>query len=70
MYNNKNVMADSVLPHEGRMRELSTSSDLTIENDDLSIQGDQMDLVEVDPEHLEDRFRVDRRKLEQMLQGG
>ena len=37
--------------------------------DDQSIQGDCEDQVERNPNYVEDRFRVDRRKLEQMLQG-
>ena len=65
-------------PGTPRMRGLSTASDLTLENDDQSLQGDPLqegdDLAgfggqSLDPNHVEERFRVDRRKLEQMLQG-
>ena len=52
-----------------RMRQLSNCTEVLGDLDDQSIQGDYEDQVERDPNYVEDRFRVDRRKLEQMLQG-
>ena len=52
-----------------KMRELSHCTEVLGDLDDQSIQGDCEDQVERDPNYVEDRFRVDRRKLEQMLQG-
>ena len=66
MYNNKDAMADR---HAEMMREFSSSSGLTLEDDDQSTQGDYGDIAERDPNFIEERFRVDRKKLEQMLQG-
>ena len=52
-----------------KMRQLSHCTEVLGDLDDQSIQGDCEDQVERDPNYVEDRFRVDRRKLEQMLQG-
>ena len=52
-----------------KMRQLSNCTEVLGDLDDQSIQGDYEDQVERDPNYVEDRFRVDRRKLEQMLQG-
>ena len=52
-----------------KMRQLPNCTDLLGDLDDQSNQGDCEDQVERDPNYVEDRFRVDRRKLEQMLQG-
>ena len=52
-----------------KMRQLSNCTEILGDLDDQSIQGDFEDQVERDPNYVEDRFRVDRRKLEQMLQG-
>ena len=52
-----------------KMRQLSNCTEVLGDLDDQSIQGDFEDQVERDPNYVEDRFRVDRRKLEQMLQG-
>ncbi len=61
-------MADSVtyLPYDGKMGELRADNDL---DDDQSTQGDPECVQDMDPDYIEERFRVDRRKLEQMLQG-
>ncbi|KAL8616900.1 Protein bicaudal C 1 [Nucella lapillus] len=39
-----------------------------VDNFDTASQGSKDDCVELDPRFVEDRFRVDRKKLEQMLQ--
>ena len=52
-----------------KMRQLSNCTEVLGNLDDQSTQGDYEDQVERDPNYVEDRFRVDRRKLEQMLQG-
>ena len=52
-----------------KMRQLSNCTEILGDLDDQPIQGDFEDQVERDPNYVEDRFRVDRRKLEQMLQG-
>ena len=69
MYNNKNAMAESVQSYVGRMRDYPESSDFIADNDNQSNHGDPEDIQDRDPDYMEERFRVDRRKLEQMLQG-
>ncbi len=63
--NKQNAMAETAAPLEN-MRHLSGSTDT-----DLLVELDEDAAGEVprDPNYVEDRFRVDRRKLEEMLQG-
>ena len=65
----ENKYASGMASTSEKMRQLSSSTDIHGDLDDQSIQGDCEDQVERDPNYVEDRFRVDRRKLEQMLQG-
>ena len=65
----KNVTIMAVDITARKMKQLSNCTEILGDLDDQSIQGDFEDQVERDPNYVEDRFRVDRRKLEQMLQG-
>ena len=65
---NKNAMDDSDLPQSDSHKQGLTGADVQLDNNDLSVAQDQQDALDVDPEYTEERFRVDRRKLEQMLQ--
>ena len=76
MYNNKYAMADGVLLRSGD-QDLATltmgSADRLLDSpSDIASQSehDEDDGKERDPDYIEDRFRVDRRKLELMIQGG
>ncbi len=68
-YNNKNAMADTTPSSPEKMRQLPSNTDNLGDLDEQSNQGDCEEQEERDPNYVEDRFRVDRRKLEQMLQG-
>lgn len=64
-------MADSYGVQTGMMRD--TTNFITengVDNFDTASQGSRDDCVEHDAGFMEDRFRVDRKKLEQMLQLG
>lgn len=52
------------------MRDSNFISDNGLDDFDTASQGSRDECVERDPGFVEDRFRVDRRKLEQMLQLG
>ena len=69
-YDNKYVMAEEELSLSRKMKELpERNGDLTPDDDDMSVRDDPENLQETDPYCYEERFRVDRRKLEQMMQG-
>ena len=68
-YNNKNAMADTIPSSPEKMKQLPSNTDNLGDLDEQSNQGDCEEQEERDPNYVEDRFRVDRRKLEQMLQG-
>ena len=69
-YDNKNVMAGAGLSLFRTMKELpERNGDLTPDDDDMSVRDERENLQETDPNCYEERFRVDRRKLEQMMQG-
>ena len=54
----------------GKMKEFSPiPGDPASDDADSISQETSEPQVELDPDHVEERFRVDRRKLEQMLQG-
>ena len=77
MYNNKYAMAEGILLRSGDQdladltmgsadRLLDSPSDIASQSE----HDDDEDWKECDPDYVEDRFRVDRRKLELMIQGG
>ncbi|CAH1793905.1 unnamed protein product [Owenia fusiformis] len=49
------------------MKDLSSPSDANVETASLQSGGSNEETIELDPDMIEERFRVDRRKLEQML---
>ncbi|BFZ17351.1 hypothetical protein BsWGS_20390 [Bradybaena similaris] len=61
-------MAEGVSVLSARMRENLFLSDSALECIETESQGSRDDNIERDPNFVEDRFRVDRKKLEQMLQ--
>ena len=61
-------MADGVKRGQSGMKEVTVS--VHPDSDALSSQGDPEDMAELDPGYVEERFRVDRRKLEAMLHQG
>lgn len=63
-------MAEGVSVLSARMRENLFLSDSALECIETESQGSRDDNIERDPNFVEDRFRVDRKKLEQMLQLG
>lgn len=64
-------MADSYGVQTGMMRDTTNFiSENGVDNFDTASQGSRDDCVEHDAGFMEDRFRVDRKKLEQMLQLG
>ena len=69
--NSNNAMADSYGVQTTTMRD--TTNFITengVDNFDTASQGSKDECVEFDNGFTEDRFRVDRKKLEQMLQLG
>lgn len=66
--NNKYAMADSFTSRRGEMKDSASLSETGSDKGDDS-QGIKDDVYENDSEYIEERFRVDRKKLEQMLQG-
>ncbi len=52
-----------------RMRQNTISSDTQGDISDQDTQDINEDETILDPNHTEERFRVDRRKLEQLIQG-
>lgn len=69
-HNNKYAMAEAVSVLSTRMRENLFAGDNGMDNIETSSQGSRDEIFERDPGFVEDRFRVDRKKLEQMLQLG
>ena len=68
--NSKNAMADCFGVQSGMMKDTTNFIiENVVDNFDSASQGSRED-IEHDPRFLEDRFRVDRKKLEQMLQLG
>ena len=51
------------------MKDISNSTDLVTDTNERLSQEDNEEEKERDPNYYEERFRVDRRKLEQMIQG-
>ena len=69
--NSQYAMADCVGVQLGRMRDKTNFIiENGVDNFDTASQGSREDCVEYDSGFLEDRFRVDRKKLEEMLQLG
>ena len=68
-YNNKNAMAEQTALDAVSMKELIAHCDYNDGDGDSTTQGDYDDPLERDPDLVEERFRVDRKKLEAMLQG-
>lgn len=66
--NNKYAMADSFTSRRGEMKDSASLSETGSDKGDDS-QGIKDDVFENDSGYIEERFRVDRKKLEQMLQG-
>lgn len=65
---NKYAMADSVQNRRDDMKDSASLSETGSDKGDNS-QGNKEDVFENDSGYVEERFRVDRKKLEQMLQG-
>ncbi|CAL1537407.1 unnamed protein product [Lymnaea stagnalis] len=61
-------MAEGVSVLSTRMRENLFNGDNGMDSIETESQGSREDIMERDPGFVEDRFRVDRKKLEQMLQ--
>ena len=71
-YDNKNAMAECLLVRSSMMhviRDPSYINDSNLDFCDTASVGSRDDHADRDPDFVEDRFRVDRKKLEQMLQG-
>ena len=69
-HNNKNAMAEGVPLLSMRMRDNLFLGDNGADNVETASQESREDIIDKDPGFIEDRFRVDRKKLEQMLQLG
>lgn len=63
-------MAEGVSVLQTRMRENLFIGDNGVDSIETSSQGSKDETIERDSGYVEDRFRVDRKKLEQMLQLG
>ncbi|KAK0046168.1 protein bicaudal C 1-A, partial [Biomphalaria pfeifferi] len=61
-------MAEGVSVLSIRMKETLFNGDNGMDSVETESQGSRDDIIERDPGFIEDRFRVDRKKLEQMLQ--
>lgn len=61
-------MADSLTSRREEMKDSASLSETGSEKGDNS-QGNKDNVFENDSGYIEERFRVDRKKLEQMLQG-
>lgn len=61
-------MADSIQIRREEMKDSASLSETGSDKGDNS-QGNKEDVFENDSGYAEERFRVDRKKLEQMLQG-
>lgn len=61
-------MAEGYGVRASMMRDCAFISENGVDNFDTASQGSKDDYLERDPGFVEDRFRVDRKKLEQMLQ--
>ena len=62
-------MAESLFEGPGIMRDSPYVHDSNLDFCDTSSVGSRDEHVDRDPAFVEDRFRIDRKKLEQMLQG-
>ena len=69
-HNNKYAMAEGVPVLSARMRENLFIGENGTDSLETESQGSRDEIIERDPGCVEDRFRVDRKKLEQMLQLG
>ncbi|KAK3759574.1 hypothetical protein RRG08_009760 [Elysia crispata] len=67
-HNNKYAMAEGVPVLSARMRENLFIGENGTDSLETESQGSRDEIIERDPGCVEDRFRVDRKKLEQMLQ--
>ena len=67
--NSHNAMAELAASCQS-MKDISLTADLQTETFERLSQDDNEEEKERDPNYHEERFRVDRRKLEQMIQGG
>ena len=65
----ENAMADGPSTRRGEMKDSASFSETGSDIGDNIPQGKKDDDCEIDNGFVEDRFRVDRKKLEQMLQG-
>lgn len=66
--NSQNAMAESPQTFES-MKDISQTLELETETINHISQEENEEEKERDPNYYEERFRVDRRKLEQMIQG-
>lgn len=65
----EDAMADENTDSVGVMRNSPVDSDIGEDMGGTDVQKEDEEEVDRDPNYMEDRFRVDRRKLEQMIQG-
>ena len=64
---NKNAMADTLYSRRVEMKDSASVSETGSDLGDITTQGNKDNIL--DSGYVEERFRVDRKKLEQMLQG-
>ena len=62
-------MAEAPQSAPQMMKETQEKLDTSVENGDETLVENEEEETEREPGYLEERFRVDRRKLEQMIQG-
>lgn len=68
-HNNKNAMAAGLSVRSVMMRDAHFIPESNGDICDTASQGSKDEVIEYPSDFVEDRFRVDRKKLEQMLQG-